>query len=398
VSVTDNCGNVLRDTITVVAPMPAPFDLGPDSSLCEKDSILLKAPEAFTNYSWSPAYRISSLSTANVFVFPLTDTVYHVRAESTAGCLVEDSVHIAVKHGQPVHLGADKSFCSGDSAVLDAGTDFNTYAWSNGTTGQFTTVYTTGIYSVVATGQNVCKSFDTVRILNVFANPRPDLGTDSVICAGTLRIINAGVYSQYTWNTGSITSTISVTETGLYSVEVTDNNNCKGYDTLVISKKINPPSGFLPPDTSLCTYGKIELKTKGSYNNYLWSTGASSSTISIENAGTYWLEVKDKDNCVGRDSILIISGNCGSGFYIPNAFTPGHDGKNDVFRPLIFGNLLQYEFTVYNRYGQVVFSSKQPGKGWDGATQTTGGFAWTCRYQLENQSLKIEKGIVLLLK
>jgi len=88
-----------------------------------------------------------------------------------------------------------------------------------------------------------------------------------------------------------------------------------------------------------------------------------------------------------------------TGFYVPNAFSPGSDGKNDIFRPLIFGKVLAYEFTVYNRFGQVVFTSKEPGKGWDGgAGQTTNTFVWTCRYQLENEPTIFEKGIVMLVK
>jgi gliding motility-associated-like protein len=57
-------------------------------------------------------------------------------------------------------------------------------------------------------------------------------------------------------------------------------------------------------------------------------------------------------------------------FYAPNAFTPNHDGKNDLFRPLIYGNVLQYKFIVYNRWGQQVFASTQLMQGWDG---TVGG-------------------------
>jgi gliding motility-associated-like protein len=180
---------------------------------------------------------------------------------------------------------------------------------------------------------------------------------------------------------------------------VTDKNNCKGYDSLVITKIVNPPANFLPSDTSICTYGKLDLQSNAIFNNYAWNTGASSAVIIVASAGTYWLEIKDNNNCIGRDSIVVNSGDCMTGFYVPNAFTPGHDGKNDKFRPLVFGNVLQYEFTVYNRFGQIVFTTRQPGKGWDGtATQSSNAFAWTCRYQLENQPVKFEKGIVLLLK
>jgi gliding motility-associated-like protein len=89
------------------------------------------------------------------------------------------------------------------------------------------------------------------------------------------------------------------------------------------------------------------------------------------------------------------------GFYIPNAFTP--DGaSNNLFKPLLFGNILQYEFSIYNRWGQIVFQSKQPGAGWDGyyhgAPVTPGVYAWYCRYTLDGQSPQVNKGTVILIR
>ena len=399
VSVVDGCGNVLHDTVSVITRSSVAFDLGPDTSLCAKDSIVLKAPASFTNYRWSPDYYISSLTTPTVFVSPLTDTIYHVRIETTPGCFAEDSLRIHVNHAPSINLGPDKSFCDGDSLVLDAGPGFRSYNWSNGKTDQFIAVYNAGSYVVSAITLGGCKSADTMRVITVFANPKPDLGTDSIICAGTPRLVTTGTYAQYAWNTGSTASTIAVTKTGLYTVMVTDKNSCKGYDSLVITKIVNPPANFLPSDTSICTYGKLDLRASANFDSYAWNTGASSAVITVVSAGIYWLEIKDKNNCIGRDSIVVNSRDCMAGFYVPNAFTPGHDGKNDTFRPLIFGNVLQYEFTVYNRFGQIVFATRQPGQGWDGtATQSANAFVWTCRYQLESEPVRFEKGVVLLLK
>jgi len=399
VSVVDGCGNVLHDTLTVIARSSVAFDLGPDTSLCAKDSIILKAPASFTNYKWSPNYYISSLTTQTVFVSPLTDTIYHVRVETTPGCFAEDSLRIHVNHAPSINLGTDKSFCDGDSLVLDAGPGFGSYNWSNGKTGQFIAVYNAGSYIVSATTQEGCKSADTMQVIAVFPNPKPDLGMDSIICAGTPRLVTAGTYAQYVWNTGSTASTIAITKTGLYAVVVTDKNNCKGYDSLVITKIINPPANFLPSDTSICAYGKLDLQPNANFDNYAWNTGASSAVITVASVGMYWLEIKDKNNCIGRDSIIVNSRDCMAGFYVPNAFTPGRDGKNDKFKPLVFGNVLQYEFTVYNRFGQIVFITRQPGQGWNGtATQSSDAFVWICRYQLENEPVRFEKGVVVLLK
>jgi gliding motility-associated-like protein len=76
--------------------------------------------------------------------------------------------------------------------------------------------------------------------------------------------------------------------------------------------------------------------------------------------------------------------------------------KNDKMRPLLFGNIQLYKFTVYNRWGQVVFQSTEIGKGWDGTfrgkNQDSNVFIWTCTYQLEGEKSKMEKGTVMLIR
>lgn len=90
------------------------------------------------------------------------------------------------------------------------------------------------------------------------------------------------------------------------------------------------------------------------------------------------------------------------GPYVPNAFTPNGDGKNDVFRPLIFGNVKQYTFTIYNRWGAIVFQTHDIQKGWngelDGIKQESNAFAWVCDYQIEGEQTRVEKGTLILIK
>ena len=109
--------------------------------------------------------------------------------------------------------------------------------------------------------------------------------------------------------------------------------------------------------------------------------------------GTYWLGVTANGGCPGRDSVVVTPKTCLTGFYMPSAFTPNHDGKNDLFKPVIGGVALQYKLTIYNRWGQVVFSSGDPAKGWDGSKSAARltrrclyGFAATsCRGPVENR-------------
>ena len=163
------------------------------------------------------------------------------------------------------------------------------------------------------------------------------------------------------------------------------------------------PAAFLPADTSICTNGSsLTINALPGFTNYLWYNGSINSSITINNPGTYWLEVTDQKNCKNKDSITVASKQCLKGFYVPTAFTPNRDGKNDLFRPLLFGNVKKYQFIIYNRWGQVVFETTDVSKGWDGdlkgRTQSTNLFVWLCYYELEGEEKKFEKGTVVLIR
>lgn len=89
-------------------------------------------------------------------------------------------------------------------------------------------------------------------------------------------------------------------------------------------------------------------------------------------------------------------------FFIPTAFTPNNDGKNDTFKPIIKGNLKRYEFFIFNRWGQNIFKSDNLDIGWDGLysnqSQDQGIFVWLCKYQGATQPLQTRNGTFLLLR
>ena len=134
----------------------------------------------------------------------------------------------------------------------------------------------------------------------------------------------------------------------------------------------------------------------------MWSDGNRSSTITVEKPGLYWLQVTDNKQCTGRDSMNIILKDCMTGVYLPTAFSPNGDGKNDVFRARVFGKVKKFELSVYNRWGQVIYHTTEPSKGWDGKvatfSQLTAIFVWTCRYQLEGEKEAFRKGTVTIVR
>ena len=402
VEVSDACGNFFSDTIIVSVSPPIPFYIGPDRTKCNNDTLHLAAPSGFLNYNLGLAYNINTQTAQQVIVQPAIDTIYFVKAEKTPGCFAYDTVKIKINQSPPVNLGADKSLCLGDSALLNAGIGFMQYQWSNGSTSQQIIVRTTGNYSVIGTSAQGCKSYDTLRISNIWQNPVVTLNDDPELCTGSIRALQAGNFSSYLWQDGSTASSFLATDTGTYDVTVTDNNQCKGSDTVRIVRLLPLPANFLPADTVICSYGNMQIMPINTYSKYTWSNNASSSSISITSPGIYWLQVTDAKNCVGKDSIVVNPKDCFNGFYIPTGFTPDNNGINDVFKPFISGTIKQYQFTIYNRWGQVVFTTKELRKGWDGkigsVIQDSNVFAWLCSYQIEGEPMKIEKGTVLLIR
>jgi len=403
VQVIDACNLNSSDTITISPSPTIPFDLGPNLTKCNFDSLTLAAPAGFMNYTWGPDYNIDATEGQSVIIFPSTDTMYKVAAEKTPGCFVFDSIYVDVQNSPRISLGGDTSFCSGNTITLNAGPGFTSYLWNSGQTNSSITVNTAGTFSITATDINNCTSRDTLRVLNVFNNPVVTLPVDSLLCAGSSKTIAgpAGM-TFYNWSTGSRANSITVNSTGIYWLSVTDNNKCVGSDTTKIIRLLSLPNDFLPADTTLCSYATMEIAPKKSYSSFLWSTGSTQRSLPVTQTGTYWLRVTDSYGCAGTDTIVVNPKQCAEGFFIPRAFTPNKDGLNDNFRPLLFGVIQHYRFRIYNRWGHVVFESSEPGRGWDGKVldkeTDSNVFVWTCEFQFENQKPTLEKGTVVLIK
>jgi len=162
------------------------------------------------------------------------------------------------------------------------------------------------------------------------------------------------------------------------------------------------PSPSLTINTAsaeICYGVSIVITADAGYKTYLWSDGSNGQSLTIRHPATYGVQVTDTNGCIGTDSIAIIP--C-QNIYFPNAFTPNNDGRNDVFGPIISGSVISYELTIYNRWGQLVFLSKNASQGWngemDGKPQPAGMYVWNCRYQLQKKEPGSKSGTVLLIR
>jgi gliding motility-associated-like protein len=401
VTATNRCGAQLSDTIVITSTPPIAFAVGPDRIKCNDDTIHLSAPAGFLNYVWSNNYNISATDARNVIVNPLVDTSYYVKAEKTLDCFVFDTIRITVHRSPSIHLGNARELCIGDSLMLDAGLGFQMYKWSNGEASQKTFIKSAGQFSVIGIAGNGCQTKDTVKVI-VHPLPIIPLNKDTLACSGYGKELDAGIFEKYNWSTGASTRAILVNGLGKYAVTVTDERGCMNKDSVMINTLVPPPENFLPKDTAICSYGILTLRPNGAFSSYSWSDGTAASQIIINKPGTYSLQVKEEKGCIGIDSIVVSPKECKLGVFIPNVFTPNNDGKNDLFKATVFGPVKEFELVVYNRWGQEVFKTNDPARGWDGwvrgvAVQTNV-YVWVCKYQIEGSPLQMDKGSITLIR
>lgn len=159
-----------------------------------------------------------------------------------------------------------------------------------------------------------------------------------------------------------------------------------------------------------CSNSTTVLNAPQGYMNYIWSPSLSLSSTTIFNpiaspntTTTYFVTYRDNSNCIYKDSIKIFvtSLDNSNNIYIPNAFTPNNDGKNDCFSPKMRGVFSNYTLNIYNRWGERIFSSNNPNSCWDGKyknlLQDSGNFVYYLEAQ--NECGKIfKKGNVILIR
>ena len=238
----------------------------------------------------------------------------------------------------------------------------------------------TGVYHDTAKTYLGC---DSIIVTNLTVNPvpLPNLGKDRGICIGDTLTLDPGNFTSYLWHDGSTDRPFRTTRVGVYSVTVSNIFGCIGSDTLIVPGIDDLPRDFLPGDSSLCKGNILKLQVPG-YINYNWNTGDNRWFIDITKSGNYRLQVTDRNGCKGADSIRVLFYDNCIIIQIPNAFTPDNDGKNDAFIPFMPAPLPNYRMQVYNRWGQLVFETKETKKGWDGSYQAKQQPSGTYVYQV----------------
>lgn len=414
------CSDTVTKTITVVDR--AQFGLTNDTLICSIDTLQLNAT-GNGSFVWSPNYNISSLSGASPLVSPDVPFTYHVTFTDPFGCVGNDSVRVDVKNFVTLDAGNDTTICLTDAITLRPNSDGLYYHWQPAATLNNPAVKNplarplsnTHYYVVASIGK--CTASDSVMVA-VVPYPTIAVSNDTAICYGDNAQLSATGGASYAWlpasylNNPFIANPVSTKPPASirYLVYVRDTLGCPKPSVDTVLVKVYPPimANAGPRDTSVVEGEPLQLSGSGGAF-YKWepplfltNSGTSNPVSLPQNNIEYVLTVSNEAGCVGTDTILVKLYFVTPDFYIPNAFSPNGDGKNDVFRPILLGMKSLDRFAVYNRWGQMLFSTTTIGHGWDGTFAGKGQDAATFVWYIEGVDYKNnrirKRGTVVLIR
>jgi len=392
-TVTNN-GCSATDSVKVTVNKPPTVEIR-DTTICDGMTVKLNAYVQGASYTWStgdtgPSITVSTAGTYTVDV-------------SLKGCTVTDQATVTVATAPNVTLTPDTSVCPDQTVILQVEPDGGSVKWSDGSLTNSIIVSKPGDYWVTVT-KNSCVVTDTVTVTNK-ANISLDLGPDKDICAGGLVVLDATNASaiSYLWNDGTTDPIKEVSTPGIYTVTVLDK-----YCNLTSSDSVKVTVAGLGDislgnDTTICIGQTLTLSVDaGTGNSIRWQDGATTATYVVTATGYYKVTVYNDCGSVS-DDITVNYKQCEDTPTFPNAFTPNGDGKNDTFKPHITGPMYDYNLSIYNRWGELIFQSKEASKGWDGRYKDVlvdeGTYVWLLTYQKSAGGTKLlSKGVVNVIK
>jgi trimeric autotransporter adhesin len=300
VTATDAFGCTSVDAFGVsVLNAPQPTISGP-SQICAGGSATFSVPGSFAGFAWSttsnqPAITVNQAGT------------YTVTVTAANGCTGTDTQVLTVSNSLQPNI-AELPYACNDQIVLDAGSGFQSYAWSNTGNQQQTTVTGSGTYTVTVTDATGC-SGTAQAVVDIPLPPLVSISGNANICAGTNAVLTASAgLNAYVWSTTGVGPTITINTGGTYEVTATDAFGCTAVDDFVVTAAAAPAPNISGP-TVICVNSNGTLEAGAGFTNYTWSTTENTPQIIVTQAGTYTVTVTNAQGCTGTDSQTVTVAN-----------------------------------------------------------------------------------------
>ncbi len=280
------------------------------TTFCTGGSVTLSANSG-ASYLWIPGGQ-----TTNSISVTQSGS-YSVTVVNTAGVSITSSpVTVSVGNtttSPTVSASGPTTFCSSSSVTLTS-SSAGTYLWSNGATTQSITVNQSGNYSVAITSGS-CSATSAPTVVTATAAPTvPTVSSSGPLtsCTGNTITLTSSTANGYLWSTGATTATINVSTSGTYWVRAFSAGNCYSQSANVVVTAAAPPATPVlnaTGSTNLCPGETVLLSTPYSSGGYLWSNGATTQTLTVSTAGTYWVKIFNGNNCSAQSTNTVVTMN-----------------------------------------------------------------------------------------
>jgi gliding motility-associated-like protein len=380
---------------------------------------------------WNVTYTNGSTSNSvtgimmSAFAFNTPDPgTYTVTAISDANCNGTASGSATVNNYAPINvtISGTNSICEGASTSLNTsvsgGVGPYSYSWSPSGSGSPLLVSPAVTTTYTVTASDGCASPGTATY-TVTVMPAPVVNFNSNIYSGCAPLcinltdasVSGGGLSSWSWDLGGLgTSSLQNPTTcfnnpGQYSISltVTGNNGCQStlVNTNMITVNSLPVASISAPEVITIMQPEVQfMSTSSDAVTWSWNFGdlASATNTSIlehpihiyDNPGTYCatLTVTNAGGCISVDTFCVIV-EPEFTFFIPNAFTPDGNGNNDVFTGK-GENIQEFEMSVYDRWGELVFFTNDINEGWNGAMRNSGEL---CQMDVYVYNITLREGV-----
>ena len=374
-----------NSVITVeVTSDQAPLILSFDSIYCQGEEVVLYTANNLNNYWLMDGTQIAGPTL--IFNATFSDTI--ALWGELNGCFTDTSMMWITVIDTLItpSIYSDSLNCFGDDILLFA-TDWNDSLshWNTPTGSVYTdSIYISnfgvsdiGLYEVISNNQG-CISSSSLS-LGMYDLPVSPFASTNVLnfCEYDSLQLGFALDTNYSYNfwyqsqpisydSLIILNSLTPSNSGLLIANVIDSNGCELIDTLKIEVFEYPVINIF--DTTICIGTSFSYVLNGQYEEYYWQDGSELSSLEVSDSGSYFVEVINGP-CYNYDSSFVSVIDCTP--LTANVFTPNGDGENDFYK-FNYGQLLSCEIIIFNRWGKVVYESRDNNFLWEGTHYFTG--------------------------
>jgi gliding motility-associated-like protein len=308
VTITDplsNCTATASSTVNPPASAPTASITSSGTLSCASSSVTLTASSntSGVNYTWSNGGNNAVNTVTNSGTFTVTVTNPISNCTATASATVNPPANAPTATIAPPGILS----CANTSVTLSASSNASgvTYAWSNGGTNATTSITTPGTFTVTITETATnCTASASTTVSQTTVPPTVTIAaTGNLTCVNTTSTLTASTNAtnpSYDWGAGNISNTITVSNSGNFTITVTDlNGGCTASASMnILADNTAPSITFATVSNLNCatTVVPVTVAATPSNTTFLWNTGANSATISVTAAGTYTVTATDPTN------------------------------------------------------------------------------------------------------